>query len=187
MGKLIYLMNVSLDGFIESPERRPDWVPIDDEVHGWFNEQTRHQGAEIYGRRMYEVMSAYWPHAESDPDANEVMLDYARVWNPIPKLVFSSTLDRVEWNSRLATGDPADELARLRVEVDGDIGVSGPTIAAAFIRRGLVDEFGLMVHPVVLGAGTPYWPAGVNRMDLDLVATRTFSSGAVYLSYAARR
>jgi dihydrofolate reductase len=170
VGKLIYLMNVSLDGFIESPERTPDWVPIDDEVHGWFNDQTRHQGAEIYGRRMYEVM-----------------LDYARVWNATPKLVFSSTLDRVEWNSRLATGDPADELARLRSEVDGDIGVSGPTIAAAFVKRGLVDEYGLMVHPVVLGAGTPYWPAGIDRMDLELRATRTFTSGAVYLNYAVRR
>lgn len=187
VGKLIYLMNVSLDGFVDAPGQGPDWVPIDEELHRWFNEQERGTAAAIYGRRLYEVMAAYWPTAESEADATEVELEYARLWNAQRRVVFSRTLDHVEWNSRLAIGDPADELARLRAELYGDISVGGPTIAAAFIEQGLVDEYRLVVHPVVLGAGTPYWPEHVHRLDLDLIDTRRFGTGAVYLGYAAKR
>ncbi len=187
MGKLIYSMNVSLDGFVDTPDHDLDWALVDEELHGWWNDEIRTVDAEIYGRRMYEVMSAYWPTAQSDPSATEVTLDFARIWNAHPKVVFSRTLERVEWNSRLVSGDVGDELQKLRAEFLGDLTVSGPTTAAAFIERGLVDEYRLAVHPVVIGAGTPFWPVGVERIGLELLETRTFSSGVVYLGYAARR
>ena len=103
-------------------------------------------------------MNAYWPTAESDPAATEAMLDFARIWNAKPKIVFSTTLDRVEGNSRLVRGDVGEVLAQLRTEFEGDLEVGGPTLAAAFIERGLVDVYQLVVHPVVLGAGTPFFP-----------------------------
>ena len=112
---------------------------IDEELHTWFNDRERATEASLYGRRLYEVMTAYWPTAESDPAATEAMLDFARIWNAKPKIVFSTMLDRVKGNARLVTGDVGEVLAQLRTEFDGDLEVGGPTLAAAFIERGLVD------------------------------------------------
>ena len=185
MGKLIYLMNVSLDGFVDTPEHDLGWALIDEELHTWFNVQSRDTDAFLYGRRLYEVMAAYWPTAESNPSATDYELDFARIWNPKPKIVFSTTLDSVDWNSRLVAGDIGEELAKLKVEFDGDLSVGGPTLASAFIERGFVDEYRLLVHPVILGAGTPFFPRLEERIGLKLLETRTFASGVVYLRYAA--
>jgi dihydrofolate reductase len=185
MGKLIYLMNVSVDGFIETPDHSLDWSVVDDELHAWFNDQTRELAATLYGRRLYEVMAAHWPTGESNPASTETEREFARIWNAMPKVVFSSSLTSVEWNSRLVRGDPADELARLRTEFDGDMGVAGPTLASGFIRRGLVDEYRMVVHPVILGAGTPYLPPLDEPIRLRLTETKTFASGVTYLGYAA--
>jgi dihydrofolate reductase len=185
MGKLIYSLNVSLDGFVETPDHSLDWAIVDDELHTWFNDQTRGLDATIYGRRLYEVMAGYWPTAESDPAANAVEVDFARIWNAMPKIVFSNSLESVDFNSRLVTGDVGEELAKLRAEFDGDIDVGGPTLAAEFIKRGLVDEYQLIVHPVVLGAGTPFFPPLDHPIGLRLTETRTFASGVVYQGYAA--
>ncbi|MEO7117769.1 MAG: dihydrofolate reductase family protein [Candidatus Limnocylindrales bacterium] len=184
MGKLIYLMNVSLDGFVETPDHGLDWTIVDEELHTWFNERERETAACLYGRGLYETMSAYWPTVASDPTATQVELEFGRIWNAKPKIVFSQTLDTVSGNSRLATGDISDELTKIRAEFDGDLEVGGPTLASAFIERGLVDEFQLVVHPVVIGAGTPFFPAGC-RLKLTLRETRRFKSGATYLGYAA--
>lgn len=183
MGKLIYLLNVSAEGIIETPGRDLGWATVDDELHAWFNEQTRGVQATLYGRRMYEVMSAYWPTAEDDPEGTEVTREYARVWNPMPKFVFSSTLESDDHNSRLVSGDVAEVYAEVRREFDGDIDVSGPNLAHQFVRAGLVDEYQLVVHPVTLGRGTPYWPQLDAPLRLRLLETRTFASGVVLLSY----
>jgi dihydrofolate reductase len=187
VGKLIYLMNVSLDGFVETPDHGLDWASIDDELHTWFNDQMRGLDAELYGRRLYEVMAAHWPTAESDPAAGPVEIDFARIWNAMPKIVFSNSLESVDFNSRLVTGDVGEELAKLKAEFDGDLGVGGPTLAAEFIKRGLVDEYRQVVHPVVLGAGTPFFPPLDEPIGLRLSETRAFASGAVYRGYAATR
>ncbi len=186
MGKLIYSMNVSLDGYVETPEHSLDWANVDEELHSWFNDRAREVDASLYGRRMYELMAGYWPTAESDPSATEVEREFARIWKPMPKIVFSSTLTTVDWNSRLVRGDVGDQLAQLRTEFDGDLDVSGATLAAEFIRRGLVEEYQLIVHPVVIGAGTPFFPELQSPISLRLTETRTFGSGAIYLGYAAR-
>ena len=185
MGNLIYLMNVSLDGFIETPDHRLDWTVVDDETHRFFAEQTRGVDAALYGRHLYELMSAFWPTGETNPQSTEAMREFARAWNAMPKIVFSSTLTSVEFNSRLAQGDIADELAGLRREFAGDFNVCGPMLASAFIRRGLVDEYRLVVHPVVLGAGTPYFPDLQAPIGLRLLETHRFGSGALYLRYEA--
>ena len=185
MGKLIYSMNVSLDGFVETTSHSLDWGLMDEELHTWFNEEERNVEAELYGRRMYETMAAYWPTAESDPDATPATLDFARIWNAKQKVVFSTTLQAVKWNSRLVRGDVTQQLAKLRAEFPGDLSVGGPTLASEFVRRNLIDEYHVVVHPVVLGAGTPFFPAG-SRVDLELFETRTFASGVVYLGYRRR-
>lgn len=187
MGKLIYSMNVSLDGFVETTDHRLDWVRMDEDLHAWFNDEARSTEAELYGRRMYEVMAGYWPHGGSDPNATPAMIEFARIWNPKPKIVFSRTLEAVEWNSRLVEGDVGEVLDRLRGEYPGALSVSGPTLASAFARRNLIDEYRLVIHPVILGAGTPFFVNIDRRIELELVDERSFGSGVRYLGYAARR
>jgi dihydrofolate reductase len=183
MGKLIYLMNVSVDGFIETPEHSLDWGLVDEELHTWFNDVTRELDASLYGRRLYEVMAAYWPTGESNPQSDDSMREFARIWNAMPKIVFSETLDEVNWNSRLVRGDVSKVLAELRTEFAGDLGVGGPNLAAQFIQRGLVDEYCLVVHPVALGAGTPFFPVLDAPLKLRQIDERTFASGVQYRRY----
>lgn len=183
MGKLIYLMNVSLDGFVSTPDGGLDWTIVDDELHSWFNDQTRAVDASLYGRRLYEVMADYWPTGEDDPSATDAMREFARIWNPMPKIVFSSSLEHVEHNSRLVHGDVGTLYEDLRREFDGDLDVGGPNLAGQFVRRGLVDEYRLVVHPIVLGAGKPFWPELDAPLRLRLIETRAFASGVELRSY----
>ena len=183
MGRLIYTMNVSLDGFVETPEHSLDWATVDDELHQWFNDEAKTLDASLYGRRMYELMADYWPTAEDDPSATDAMREFARIWKPMPKIVFSTSLDHVKHNARLVRGDVGNVLEELRGEFDGDIDIGGPNVAGQFVRRGLVDAYHLVVHPVVLGAGTPFWPALDAPLRLRLTETRTFASGAVLASF----
>ena len=182
-GKLIYCLNVSLDGFVATPDGGLEWATVDEELHTWFNDQTRSVDASLYGRRMYELMAGYWPTAEEDASATDVERDFAHIWNPMPKIVFSSSLRHVDHNARLVRGEVLPILARLREEFDGDLDVGGPDLAGQFVRRGLVDEYQLVIHPVVLGAGTPFWPQLDAPHRLRLVETRAFASGAELRSY----
>ena len=185
MGKLIYLMNVSLDGFVETPDHGLDWGVVDDELHTWFADHMRAMAASLYGRRLYEVMAAYWPTGESNPASTAPMVEFARSWNATPKIVFSNSLASVDFNSRLVSGDVGEQLAAVKAEFDGDLEVGGPTLAAEFIKRGLVDEYRLVIHPVVLGDGTPFFPPLDRPIGLRLLETRVFGSGVVYMGYAA--
>jgi dihydrofolate reductase len=186
MGKLIFLMNVSLDGYIETPDHSLDWTVVDDELHTWFNERLRSAEVSVYGRRLFEVMNAHWPTYESDPSATGPMLEFGRIWNAKPKVVVSRSMREAPPGWRLTSGEPEAILEELRRDFSGDIEIGGPTLAAGFIRRGLVDEYKLVIHPVILGAGKPFFPDLERPAGLRLLETRTFSSGAVYLGFAAR-
>ena len=182
MRKLIYSMGVSLDGFIGGPGGEIDWSAPDEELHRFHNQQTRELGAHLCGRRLYEVM-LYWETADQNPSAAEHELEFARIWKALPKIVFSQTLDEVEGNSRLVGDGAAEEAARLKQQPGKDLAVGGAGLASTLIARGLVDEYRLFVSPVVLGGGTPYFPALADRIDLELVETRTFGSRVVYVRY----
>jgi dihydrofolate reductase len=179
---VIYSMGVSLDGFIAGPGGEIDWSAPDAELHRFHNEQTRELGALFCGRRLYEEM-LYWETADRDPSVGETEREFARIWQALPKIVFSTTLEKVEGNARLASGSAADEVARLKAQAGKDLAVGGAGLASTFARLGLIDEYRLFVSPVVLGGGTPYFPALEQRVDLELVETRTFGSRVVYLRY----
>ena len=183
MRKLIYSMTMSLDGFVAGPGDDITWSAPDDELHQFHNDEVRELGAMLLGRRLYETM-VYWETADQDPSASEVTRDFARIWQALPKVVFSSTLDRVEGNSRLASADVADEVARLKEEPGGDLGVGGAGLASALVERNLIDYYHVFVAPVVLGGGTPYFPAMEQRIALELVDRRAFAGGIEYLRYA---
>jgi dihydrofolate reductase len=182
MRKVIYSMGVSLDGFIAGPNGEIDWSAPDDELHRFHNEQTRELGAHFCGRRLYQEM-VYWETADQNPSAGEAELEFARIWQDLPKIVFSKTLEKVEGNTRLADNGVAEEVAKLREQPGKDLAVGGAGLASSFTKLGLIDEFRLFVNPVVLGGGTPYFPPLDERIDLELVETRTFASRVVYLRY----
>lgn len=182
MRKVIYSLMVSLDGFIETTDHQLDWCIVDEELHSYVNEQERAMGAHVYGRRMYEVMS-YWQTADTDTTTPAYEREYARIWQRIPKLVFSTTLEGVGPNARLARGNIAEEIGALKAQPGRDIAVGGASIAASLMQLGLVDEYQLYVQPVVLGSGTPAFPTPAARASLQLVRARTFASGVVELRY----
>jgi dihydrofolate reductase len=180
MRNVIYSMTCSLDGFIAGPRGEIDWSAPDEELHRFHNEQTREIGAHFCGRRLYEEM-LYWETADENPSAPEHVLEFAGIWKNLPKIVFSKTLEKVEGNARLVRDGVAEEVAKLKEQPGKDLAVGGAGLASTFIALGLVDEYRLFVRPVVLGAGTPYFPALDERIDLELVETQTFASRVVYM------
>jgi dihydrofolate reductase len=182
MRKLIYSMGVSLDGFIAGPNGEIDWSAPDEELHRFHNQQTREMGAHLCGRRLYEVMS-FWETADENPSAPEHELEFARIWKNMPKIVFSKTLEKVEGNARLVRDGVVEEVAKLKEQPGKVLAVGGAGLASTFIKLGLIDEYRLFVSPVVLGGGTPYFPALDERMNLELVETQTFGSRVVYVRY----
>ena len=182
MRDVIYSIGVSLDGYIAGPDGDFDWAAPDEELHRLHNEQTGELDAHLMGRRLYETMLP-WETADRDPSEPAVTAEFAEIWQALPKIVFSRTLKSVEGNARLAQGDPAEEIARLKAQPGRDIGVGGAGLAADLIQRGLVDEYRLFVSPVVVGGGTPYFPPLDSPIDLEVVETRTFGSPVVYLRY----
>jgi dihydrofolate reductase len=180
MRKLIYSMGVSLDGFIAGPDGEIDWSAPDEELHRFHNQQTRETGADLYGRRLYEEM-AYWETADEKPSTPEY--EFARIWKEIPKIVFSKTLEKVEGNARLVRDGVAEEVAKLKEQPGKELAVGGAGLASTLIKKGLVDEYRLFVSPVVLGGGTPYFPALDEKINLELIETRTFGSRVVYVRY----
>jgi dihydrofolate reductase len=179
---VIYSMRVSLDGFIAGPGGDIGWTAPDAQQFRFHIEQTRHIAAHLCGRGLYQEMLV-WETAEQTM-SGEAELEFARIWRPIPKVVFSRTLDSVAGTARLATRDLAAEVARLRDQPgEGVVSIGGAGLAAAAIGEDLIDEYRQFVNPVILGGGTPYFPPLAKPLDLRLTESRTFSAGVVYLRY----
>jgi dihydrofolate reductase len=182
-----YSMGVSLDGYIVGPDGGFDWTTPDAEVFRFWIDEIRGVDVHLLGRRLYETM-LYWETADQDPSLGAAELEWAALWRPLPKVVFSTTLSEVQGNARLVSGGLATEIGRLRAEPgEGEIAIGGATLAAEAAALDLIDEYRVMVHPVLVGGGTPYFPRRERRVDLELVETRTFSSRVVYLRYRVAR
>jgi len=188
MRKVILTMSVSLDGYIEGPNREIDWHMVDDELHSHFNEWLAAMGAFLSGRVTYELMAEFWPTADSDPSSTGPMVEFARIWRDMPKIVYSTTLERADWNTTVVRDVVPEEVMALKAQPGGDLALGGADLAAAFMRHDLIDEYRIYVHPVVIGAGKPLFPpsSGV-EVVLRLVETRTFGNGVVLLRYSRQR
>jgi dihydrofolate reductase len=185
MRSVTYSMGVSLDGYIVGPDGKFDWTAPDEEVFSFVTDEIREVGVHLLGRRLYETM-LYWETADEDPSLDDAMLEWAALWKPLPKVVFSTTLSAVQGNARLASGGLAEEIERLRAQPgEGEIAIGGAILAAEAAALGLIDEYRARVYPVLVGGGIPFLPQDERRVDLELVENRTFSSGVVYLHYRA--
>lgn len=177
---LVYSAITSLDGYVVDANGSFDWARPDDEAHAFVNDLERGVGTYLYGRRMYEVMSAWEPPAEFAQD-DPVTKDYAGIWQAADKVVYSTTLESVTTaRTRLERSFDADAVRAL----PGRVSIGGPTLAAHALRAGTVDEVHQLVTPVVVGGGTSWLPDGL-RLPLQLVDTHRFASGVVHLHYQA--
>src|SRR6266550_574048 len=183
MRKIVFMMSVSLDGFMAGPDGELDWHMVDDELHAHFNDELRAMGAFLDGRVTYELMAGFWPTADQDPASTAPMVEFARIWREMPKIVFSRTLEQANWNTTVARDVVPDEIAALKARPGGDMVIGGADLAATFMCHDLIDEYRLYVHPIVLGQGQSMFQAPDVRIDLRLVETRTFGNGVVLLRY----
>ncbi|NEB04538.1 dihydrofolate reductase family protein [Streptomyces sp. SID13726] len=183
MRKIVLMMGMSLDGYIEGPDKDISWHRVDDELLAHMNATIGAMGGLIHGRVVYELMAAHWPTADADPDADASTVEFAPIWRDLPKFVYSRTLKSVGWNSTLFHEVVPEEVRALKEQPGGDLGLGGAGLGESFLRLGLVDEVRLYVHPVLVGAGKPLFPRADTPTSLRLVESRTFGNGVVLLRY----
>jgi dihydrofolate reductase len=176
MRKLFWQQMMSLDGFMEGPNRELDWFVTDDEFGKYIAEMGKSIDTIIFGRVTYQMMAEYWPSSK-EPEAP--------MMNELPKIVFSRTLKKLDWkNSRLATADVAEEIGRLKRQPGKDIALFGSAdLASTLMRLGLIDEYRFFVNPVVLGSGNPTFKNLREKLALKLLKATPFRSGNVLLYY----
>jgi dihydrofolate reductase len=188
-GRFVYWMNVSLDLRIEAgpgEEGGGDWLRIDEPLHRVFNERARAMTLSVEGRTIYETMESYWPAARHDGSLPDFLREYGEIWTSMPKVLVSTTRTSAEHNTRIIGRDAIAELARLRGETTGDIGVGGATLATQLLRAGLLDELLQFTHPVVLGRGRPLFDGEAGQLDLDLLEHAAYDNGVTLHRYAIR-
>lgn len=190
MGRFVYWMNVSLDLRIEQvpgDDGAGEWLHIDEELHREFNARAREFAMDVQGRVMYETMEEYWPRARTDASLPDFLREYGEIWTGMPKVLVSRTRRSADHNTRVIGGEDAiEQLAALRAETDGDIGVGGATLATQLLRAGLLDELLLFTHPTFLGFGRPLFDDYDRPIDLELLEQRSFDKGVTMHRYAVR-
>lgn len=185
MGKLIYVTNVSLDGYIEDAQGSFEWTEPVDEFFTFITDLVRPVGTYLYGHRMYETM-AVWETQPALAAQSELMADFAHVWQAADKIVYSTTLHVVSTtDTRLERRFDPESVRDMKTSAAGDFTIGGPTLAAHAFNAGLVDECWLFVHPVLVGDGKPAFPRDA-RIQLELLEECRFGNGVVYLRYRIR-
>ncbi|MFE3886121.1 dihydrofolate reductase family protein [Streptomyces lydicus] len=185
MRKIILSMSVSLDGFVEGPDRQIDWHQVDDELHRHLNEKLRQMGAFMSGRVTHELMAEFWPTADADPSITGPMAEFAGIWRDTPKIVFSRTLEEADWNTTIMREVVPEGIKALKAQPGGDLALSGADLASAFMAHDLIDEYHIYVHPVLIGRGKPLFRTTdtMTATFLRLAGTRSFGNGVVLLHY----
>lgn len=183
MRKIVFSMQMSLDGYIEDRLGSINFGMPTPELHSYFNAREAALDTHIYGRRLYEIMNGYWPDAENDPEGTPETLEYAKIWNQLDKLVFSRTLTSVEGRARLARHDIATEVEMLKSQPGKGMSLGGATLARDFIELGLVDEFEVAIFPVLLGSGKRMFGDVTRETKLRLIDHRHFEGGYMVMRY----
>jgi dihydrofolate reductase len=194
MGTTVYWMNTSVDLLIErssqdhsGKEGTGSWIRIDEELHRAFNERGRALALLIEGRVVYEMMESYWPPARDDMSLPDFLREWAHIWTDMPKVLVTNTRTHAEHNTRVVGGsDALDQLAEIRAQTEGAIGVGGATLATQLLQRGLLDEIVLYIHPAILGTGRPLFDTLEAPLILDLLDEERYASGVTMHHYAIR-
>jgi dihydrofolate reductase len=178
-------MHLSLDGFAAGPNGELDWISYDEELEEHAEYIVSTVGSPLYGRVTYQMMEGYWPTVLQDTAATKHDLDHARWVEDVEKIVFSETLEKVEWNNtKLINDNIAEEILKLKQQPGKDLVIFGsPSLARSLMHSGLIDAYRLTVNPVVLGSGIPLFADVEGKINLTLVNAKTFRSGVVALHY----
>lgn len=187
--RFVYWMNVSLDLRIEhdlDEQGGGSWLRIDEELHREFNARARVMTRSIEGRKIYETMEGFWPDARTDESVPDYVREYGEIWTSMPKVLVSRTRTSARYDTRIIGDDAISELAKIRAEGDGDIGVGGANVATQLLRAGLLDELLLFTHPVILGSGRPLFDDPVEPIELDLLEQKFFGLGVTMHRYSVR-
>jgi len=183
MREIVYMVHTSLDGCIEGPNGEFDWPIMGPELSGYSRELTARAGEFAYGRKVWDMMSSFWPTAETISD-HPHDIAFAPVWRETPKIVFSRTLEKADWNTRVLSGDLASEATALKAEEGKNLLLTGGAeLPSELSRLGLIDEYLVFVHPVVLGGAKRPFAEGAERFGLTLVESRVFDGQIVLLRY----
>lgn len=193
-GRFVYWMNVSLDLFIErragehGDVEGPSWIRLSEPLHREFNARARAMSMMVEGRIVYEMMDPFWPDARGDETLPEHLREFGEIWTNIPKVLVSRTRTTAGHNTRVVGGgdDAIEQLAVLRRETEGDIGIGGASLATQLLRAHLLDELLLFTHPVVLGAGRPLFDALDRPLELDLLEQLSFDEGVTMHRWSVR-
>ena len=185
MAKLIYAAFTSLDGYVADETGNFDWAELDEEVHAFINSRERQIGTYLFGRKMYETM-AVWETPDVFPHRTAAVLEFAPIWQAAEKIVYSTTLQTVSTaKTRLERKFEAGVVRELKEGATRDLAVGGPALAAHAIRAGLVDEYHLLIAPIIAGSGNPYLPGKI-PVKLELLDERRFDNGMVHVRYRAK-
>ncbi|MDQ1660589.1 MAG: hypothetical protein QOJ68_569 [Blastococcus sp.] len=183
MRKILVSTSVSLDGYFEGPGHDLSWHRVDEEVHAYFNEVLGAMSLFLDGRVTHELMAEYWPTADEDPEAPAPIVEFARIWREMPKILFSRTLQNDPWTTDIRREVVPEEIRALQAQPGGDMVVGGADLVDTFRRLDLIDEYRIFVHPVLVGAGTKFFRDADALASLELLETRTFGNGVVLLRY----
>jgi dihydrofolate reductase len=185
MRKVILSNAVTLDGFFEGPNKELDWHIVDEELIQYANDLLSNVDALLFGRVTYQLMADYWPATATNPSASKSDLEIADKMNNLPKIVFSKTLKQAEWNnSRLVKENIAQEISKMKQQSGKDMVIFGSgSIVSTFTQLGLIDEYRIIVNPVVLGNGKPLFRGINDKHNLKLLKTKVLGSGVVILYY----
>ena len=186
MRKIIWTMSMSVDGYMEGPNRDIGWHMVDDELHRHMNGWLGAAGGFLEGRVTYELMADFWPTADQDPAATPTVVEFARIWRDMPKFLYSRTVERAEWNTTVVRHVVPEEVLALKAQPGGYLVVGGADLGAEFARHDLIDEYRLYVHPLVIGRGRPMLRPSDAKVPLRLIETHTFGNGVVLLRFERR-
>jgi dihydrofolate reductase len=188
MRKLVLFAHISLDGFAGDSHGGLNFLSYNEELQQFADELVQTVGAPVYGKNTYQLMEGYWPTVLNDPTASKHELDHAQWVQHIPKIVFSTTLSSADWhNTTLIKGNVEEEVNKLKRQEGKDLVIFGsPGLAKSLMNLGLIDEYKLTLHPVILGEGISLFDSNTQRSKLTLLASKTLGSGVVTLHYAAR-
>jgi dihydrofolate reductase len=183
MGKIAFAINITIDGFADHTA-----MIADEELHDFFTNYLKNIDIVLFGRKTYEMMAAYWPHADKDPKSKQSEIEFANVFNQIPKVVFSKTLSKVDWNNtELNKGDLIEEVKKLKEKDGKNISAGSLSIASQLLKQNLIDEFWFLIHPVILGKGVQLFENLNVKTHLKLLDTKVFGSGVIALHYEKNR
>ncbi|MEQ8672711.1 MAG: dihydrofolate reductase family protein [Aggregatilineales bacterium] len=189
MRKIIFLMHVSLDGFVATTEGDMSWLIYNKEIEAYSHDLHASTDVAIYGRVTYEMMAGYWPTVLEDPNAGEADLNHARWANDATKYVVSETLESVDWVNTVIIKDNIKEaFTKLKNQPGKDMWLLGsPRLAQSLMELDLIDEYRLNINPVILGSGMPLFKDGAQRKNLELVKTTNFDGGVIGAIYVPVR